>query len=385
MFQRLLKLSEKQSFFLFGARQTGKSTLLRDHFKGKNILYFDLLDSEIEDAFLRNPSELEYRILAQKKKPDWIVLDEVQRIPRLLDIVHRLIETKKYHFALTGSNARKLRRGAANLLAGRAIVHHLHPLTHRELGKKFKLDEVLAYGALPPIFALSPTEKISLLRSYSLIYLKEEIAAEQILRRLDPFRNFLEIAAQLNGTIHNHSNIARDVGVDYKTVQSYYDVLVDTHIGFHLPAFHESLRKQQTQHPKFYFFDLGVKRALERILDQPLSPKTYGYGNAFEHFFIAEIRRLAEYAGKDWRFSYLRTNHGVEIDLIIDRPGLPRVYLEIKSTMAINESDTVSLEKILADVKKPVLVILASKCPTEKKIGKVLCLPWQRALEEMGI
>jgi uncharacterized protein len=385
MFQRLIKLPSKQSFFLFGARQTGKSTLVRERLGGHKSIYFDLLEPELEDAFIRNPNELEQRLAALPERPDWVILDEVQRSPRLLDVVHRMIEARKYRFALTGSNARKLKRGAANLLAGRAVVHHLHPMTFRELGSAFDLDEVLSFGSLPPIFGLDRQERISLLRTYSLTYLKEEIAAEQVLRRLDPFRNFLEIAAQLNGTIHNHSKIARDVGVDYKTVQSYYDVLEDTLIGFQLPAFHESLRKQQSQHPKFYFFDLGVKRALERLTDQPITPRTYGYGNAFEHFFILELRRLAEYAGKDWRYSYLRTNHGVEIDLIVDRPGQNRVFLEIKSSTTVDEHDTANLERILADIKKPVLAILASRCPTAKVIGKVLCLPWQRALEEIGV
>jgi predicted AAA+ superfamily ATPase len=385
MFQRALKLPKNQSFFLFGARQTGKSTLLREILDPKTTYTIDLLDPEQEDIFIRNPGELEHRLAAMRTRPDWVVIDEVQRAPRLLDLVHRQVESSGQHFALTGSSARKLKRGAANLLAGRAVVKHLHPLTHREAGDSFDLDLALRAGTLPKIFNLAPEERVAFLRSYAMTYLKEEIAAEQILRRLEPFRNFLEIAAQLNGTILNHSKIARDVGVAYKTVQSYFEVLEDTLIGFSLPPFHESLRKRQMQHPKFYFFDSGVKRALERTVDLPLTPRTYGYGNAFEHFLIGEIRRLADYAGKDWRYSYLRTVQGVEIDLIIDRPGESRVFLEIKSATEIEESDCAALMKMQSDSKQPVLAILASRSPTPKRIGKVLCLPWKLALEELGI
>ncbi len=385
MFHRTLKLPKNQSFFLFGARQTGKSTLLRERLDPKSTYSIDLLDPEQEDTFTRHPIELEHRLAVLPKKPNWVLIDEVQRVPRLLDIVHRQIESSGQKFALTGSSARKLRRGAANLLAGRAFLKYLHPLTHREVGEEFDLDRVLAFGSLPKIFGLNGDDRIDFLRSYSFTYLKEEIAAEQLLRRLDPFRSFLEIAAQSNGTILNYSNIARDVGVDYKTVKSYFEILEDTLIGFPLPAFHESLRKRQIQHPKFYFFDTGVKRALDRTLDVALSPRTYGYGNAFEHFLISEIRRLADYAGKDWRYSYLRTVQDVEIDLVIDRPGESRVFLEIKSATEITESDCANLAKLQLDSKSPVKAILASNSKVPKKIGKVLCLPWRDAIEEIGI
>ena len=385
MFQRNLKLPKNQSFFLFGARQTGKSTLLMERLDPKTAFTIDLLDPEQEDLYNRKPAELEHRLAAMPKRPAWVIIDEVQKAPRLLNVVHRQIESSGQKFALTGSSARKLKRGAANLLAGRAIIKHLHPITHREAGDAFDLDLAMAFGTLPKIFSMEAGDRVAFLRSYALTYLKEEIAAEQILRRLDPFRNFLEIAAQANGTLLNYSNIARDVGVDYKTVQSYFKVLEDTLIGFELPPFHESIRKRQTQHPKFYFFDTGVKRALERTLDLPLTPRTYGYGNAFEHFLIAEIRRLADYAGHDWRYSYLRTAQGVEIDLIIDRPGESRVYLEIKSATQVDDSDCAALAKMQSDSKRPVTAIVASLSPVPKRIGKVLCLPWKQALEELGI
>jgi predicted AAA+ superfamily ATPase len=218
-----------------------------------------------------------------------------------------------------------------------------------------------------------------------LTYVKEEIAAEQIVRRLDPFRNFLEIAAQGSGLPVNFANIARDAGADPKTVQSYYQILEDTLVGFTVRPWHRSLRKQQSQAPRFYFFDLGVKRAFERMLEVPVSPRTYAYGNAFEHFLIAEIHRLADYAGLDWKLCYLRTNHGAEIDLVIDRPGRPPLFLEIKSADQVDERDTRSLEAFLADAPEGTEGMLLSQCETAKRIGRVLCLPWRRGLEEMGL
>jgi uncharacterized protein len=385
MFHRIIRLPERQSFFLFGARQTGKSTLLKERFSDFRVLRLDLLDPETEDALRRNPKELASRLDALPEPPTLVVLDEVQKIPRLLDVVHSRIEETGQRFALTGSSPRKLRRGASNLLAGRAVVHHLHPLTYREAGGAFDLGSALRWGTLPKVFSLDDAERIAFLRSYALTYVKEEIAAEQIIRRLDPFRSFLEVAAQTNGKIVNYSSIAGDVGVDVKTAQSYFGILEDTLMGFLLPSFHESLRKRQAANPKFYFFDLGLKRALERTLDLPLEPRTYGFGDAFEHFVIAELRRLADYAGKDWRYSYLRTPQGAEIDLIVDRPGEPRIFLEVKSSEHVEESDAANLNRFAADSKRPVTAIIASRDPVAKRLGATLCLPWQRALEEIGV
>jgi len=182
-----------------------------------------------------------------------------------------------------------------------------------ELREAFALDDILRWGCLPTIYSLAnDAAKNSYLRAYTHTYLKEEIAAEQITRRLDPFREFLEVAAQANGTIVNYANIARDVGVDSKTVVSYFQILEDTLIGFHLPAYHRSVRKQQRANPKFYFFDLGVKRALDRTLELPLRGGTYEYGKAFEHFVVTQIAHLARYRPPDWRLFHLRTGAGAD-------------------------------------------------------------------------
>lgn len=388
MVNKYKRLAERptRSFFLFGARQTGKSTLLRQWFPESDVYTVDLLDPETEDELNRRPGLLEERIRGLAAPPSWVILDEIQRAPRLLDIVHQLTEKTGQRFAMTGSSARKLRRGSANLLAGRAQMHSLHPLTQLELGKDFVLEQALAWGTLPRVPTLeSDSDKREFLRAYALTYLKEEIAAEQLVRNLTPFRNFLEIAAQCNGTILNYARISREVGVETKTVQSYFTLLEDTLVGFFLPAFHESVRKQQNQNPKFYFFDLGVKRALEHSLEGGITPSTYGFGNAFEHFILLELIRLSDYRRRDWKFSYLRTNHGVEIDCIIDRPGEPRVLLEIKSKEKVDETDLRALEKMAADFRGPVQAICVSREAKARRVGKVLCLPWQRLAGELGL
>jgi predicted AAA+ superfamily ATPase len=385
MFQRILNPIKSNSFFLFGPRGTGKSTLLEMCFSSDQVHVIDLLESEQEDIFSRKPSELMYQVNALSEKIEWIVIDEVQKVPKLLDIVHKLIETTGKKFALTGSSARKLKHGVSNLLAGRAFINHLYPLTSRELGDAFNLIDVLKYGALPKIFSFkTDIEKEEFLRAYSFTYLKEEIATEQIVRKLDPFRNFLEIAAQSNGMILNYSKIARDVGVDTKTVQSYFQILEDTLVGFMLPAYHRSIRKQQVLHPKFYFFDTGIKRALERTLNQPIFERTFAFGNAFEHFIILEIYRLNDYLRKDWRFSYLRTKDDVEIDLVIDCPGHPTILIEIKSTDAIEECDCKTLNRYIEEFT-PAVAYCVSRTRVRKKIDKVLCIYWTELFEEIGL
>ena len=385
MFPRLLRTSRRSSLFLFGARGTGKTTYIREAFDPDASLYLDLLDPETEDLYRRTPSRLEQQVRALPGTVEWVLIDEVQRAPRLLDVVHRLIETTGKHFVLTGSSGRKLRRGASNLLAGRAFVHNLYPLTVPELRDAFDLDDALRWGTQPRVYSLDTDEdRQAYLRAYALTYLKEEIMAEQIVRRLDPFRQFLEVAAQSTGTIINYTNIARDVGADPKTVMSYFSILEDTLVGFLLPAFHRSIRKQQRSNPKFYFFDTGVKRALDRTLDVPLNPGTYEYGKAFEHFVITQIVHLSQYRYPDWRFSYLQTGAGVEIDLVIERPGLPTAIIEIKSSERVDERDTRNLARFTGDFPEP-LALCISRDPTRMHIDDILCVHWRNALAELKL
>jgi predicted AAA+ superfamily ATPase len=243
----------------------------------------------------------------------------------------------------------------------------------------------LQWGSLPKIFSYTaPEDKAQFLRSYALTYLKEEIVTEQIIRKLDPFRQFLEIAAQANGKIINYARIAADTGTDPKTVQSYFTILEETLTGVILPSYHQSVRKRQRANPKFYYFDLGVKRALERTLATGLQESTYAYGEAFEHFVILEIMRLSAYQNNDWRFSYLRTKDDAEIDLIIERPGMPHAWLEIKSTSQIKDRDVAGFNHLVRDMPGGE-AYCCSRDPVEKKIGSVWCLPWERGLAEIGL
>lgn len=374
------------SFFLFGARGTGKSTFLGNYFPhDETVLWIDLLNPEEEDRYARNPLELAANLDVTPGKIEWVVLDEIQKVPKLLDVVHSRIESGKTRFAMTGSSARKLKHERTNLLAGRAFVYNLFPLTHRELGESFNLNSALMYGTLPGLLRFDAAEeKKSFLRAYALTYLKEEIWGEQIVRKLDPFRKFIEIAAQSNGEIINFANIARDVGVDIKTVQSYFEILEDTLLGFMLEPYHRSVRKRQRQAPKFFLFDTGVRRALDRTLTVELKPGTYAYGKAFEHLVIAEAIRLNEYHQKDFRFSYLRTKDDAEIDLVVERPGTSTALVEIKSTSQVDDRDTRSLERFAADIPKSEAFILSAD-PKAKRIGKVKAFPWQQGLKELGL
>ena len=389
MFQRIIKPIKSNSFFLFGARGTGKSTFLKTFFEGEKTLWIDLLDSLQEEEYAKNPGLFFSTIEAQKNQIRWVVVDEVQKLPKLLDSVHRLIESSPVSFALTGSSVRKLKRGAANLLAGRAFLNNLFPLTHVEMGEAFSLENALHFGTLPKAVNLSlikdsKEELNAFLKTYAITYLKEEVWAEHVVRKLDPFRKFLEIAAQCNGTILNFSNIALDTGVDVKTIQSYFEILEDTLVGCLLQPYHRSVRKQQRQNPKFYFFDTGIKRALEGTLEVPLLPQTYAYGRAFEHWIIIEIMRLNDYKKTDFRFYYLLTKDGAEIDLIVERPGLPDVLVEIKSSNRVDERDTQTVEKFLKDFNRAEAYCFSND-PTSKKIGSVLALPWKKGLQEIGL
>lgn len=340
MVKRLIKVLKSDSFFVFGARGVGKSTYINDQFLADSTVFkIDLLDYDSEEAYSKDPQLLERELNSLDKVPEWVFIDEIQKVPKLLDIVHKLIEKKKIKFILTGSSARKLKRDGANLLAGRAFLNYLFPLSYFELSD-YSLIDILEWGLLPKVvFSEGNEQRRAFLKTYVQVYLKEEIRVEQLVRDIDPFRDFLEVAAQMNGKILNFSKIAKEIGVSDKSIHSYFQILQDTHIGFYLPAFHRSIRKNQKSHPKFYFFDLGVKRQLDQTIDSKLIPATIAYGEAFEHFIILEIIKLANYHQKNWSFSYFQTKESREIDLIISLNRREEILVEIKSTNKIQVTD----------------------------------------------
>lgn len=379
--KRLLKLPKNHSFFLLGPRGAGKSTLVKKQFDHESSVFFDLLEAKYEDKFSRNPDELKDIVVALPKEKTHIIIDEIQKIPKLLDVVHQLIESTDKCFILTGSSARKLKRGSANMLAGRAFVYHLHPLSIFELEEDFSLDERLQWGMLPKIIEYKQDHlRRKYLQTYAHTYLKEEVWEEQFIRELNPFRKFLEVAAQMNGKIINYSNIAKDVGVEHQTVENYYTILEDTMLGFLLEGFQHSFRKRLSSKPKFYFFDTGVTRSLSRRLSIPYEPGNTAYGDAFEHFVILECLKLSSYFFEEYRFSYLKTKDDVEVDLVVERPGLPYLFVEIKSTSNITKAAISSFWHISKDFPNCEAICLSND-PFEKKWDHVRAIPWKEGLK----
>lgn len=377
------RLSTRNSFFLFGARGTGKSTLIEQKYHSKKTLWIDLLLYEEEEKFSHNPDELIF--ILNKTKCQKVVIDEIQKVPKLLDVIQKVMREKpNIQFIMTGSSARKLKRGSGNLLAGRAFQYYLFPFSVFELNGKTNLDRILEFGTLPEVFQKKATlDKKEFLKSYVQTYLKEEIISEQIIRKLNPFRNFLQVAAQQSGQIISYSKISQDIGTDDKTVKNYFSILEDTLLGFFLPCYHKSIRKQQRQAPKFYFFDTGVKRALDKQLETSLVKNTYSYGNIFEHRILLECFYLNEYLRKNFSFYYLKTKDQNEIDLIIERPGKPDILVEIKSTQQIHKRHTSKLSHFKKDWPSPCKAQVWSQEKTAKIIEKVECLFWKKALHSV--
>ncbi len=384
MVLRLLKLPNNNSFFLFGARSTGKTSLLKEFFRSQpDTLMIDLLNEDLYEKYLLSPQLLKNEIDLLKKKPTWIILDEVQRVPQLLNIVHQLIESKdSIRFALTGSSARRLKQKGVNLLAGRAWIRNLYPLTFLELQNQFNLEEIINYGSLPKILSFTTADdKVDFLKSYASTYIKTEIQEEQWVRKLEPFRRFLAIAAQMNGKPINYTSISRDVGVETPTVKTYYEILEDTLLGFLVPSFGPSVRKQQRIAPKFYFFDLGVKKALGKTLSVRLNPQTSEWGYAFEHLVIAEIQRLNDNLSADYELSYLLTKDGFEIDLILTRAGSELIFIEIKSAEKVHIEDFSKLAHFITEQKGIGYVL--SNDPTARIDQGLLLLPWRDGLKKI--
>ena len=382
MVERLLKLPKNKSFFLFGPRQAGKSTLLNENFTSSESLYYDFLKTELYEKIKTEPQLFRQEILHRDKKKKIIILDEIQRIPELLNEVHYLMEKdKSLVFAISGSSARKIKRSQANMLGGRALTYKLFPFTHLELGANFNLDKALQMGTLPPIY-LEKDINIAkgLLESYAETYLEEEIRAEALVRNIGSFLRFLRLAACENGNIINYSNIARETANKGQNVKEYFQILEDTLIGFHLLAYVKSSRKRLMRHPKFYFFDTGVQRVLAKRIYQDISRYTTEYGRLFEHFIIKEIIHLSQYKKKNYEFSFFRTENGAEVDLIIETPDEKVFALEIKANTNPRLSDLKGL-KSFKEICPKVKLICASLVENEMHYENVSIYPWQKVFD----
>jgi predicted AAA+ superfamily ATPase len=326
---RLLKRPDR-SFFVFGPRGTGKSTWLRQVLP--DAFYLDLLDASLFLELSRDPHRLE-ALVGERPAQSWVVLDEIQKVPALLDEVHRLMESRRWRFALCGSSARKLRRGGANLLAGRALTLSMEGFSAAELGDEFNLDFSLGWGQLP--FVRNEPELASdILAAYVNTYLKEELQAEGLIRNAPPFVRFLSVAGQINGQVVNAANIAREAAVARSTVDTYFAILGDTLVAHRLPAWRPGLKVREAAQPKIYWFDPGVARAAAGLLHDPVD--RLWQGAALETLIYHELRVYNEVSRKQRAMAYYRTPAGVEVDFIIEtarrRPNRPPrvVAIEVK-------------------------------------------------------
>jgi predicted AAA+ superfamily ATPase len=311
LISRLLHIPD-YSFFLFGPRGVGKTTYLREVMP--KAFFFDLLQASIYLELSQNPGQLE-AMIGKLPRDTWVVIDEIQKIPALLDEVHRLIENKGWKFALCGSSARKLRRGGVNLLAGRAVTRNLDTFSFMELGQTFDLEYSLEWGLLPRV-QMNRDNPSDFLSAYVDTYLKEEIKEEGIVRRLPSFLRFLSIAGQLNGQLVNGQNIAREAGVARSSVDVYFSILEDTLLGHFLPAYKPGAKVREQTHPKFYWFDPGVARAAAGLLFDPVD--RIWKGSSLETMILHELRVYNHTQNKHRGIFFYRTGSGVEIDFLVE-------------------------------------------------------------------
>ena len=322
MLNRILQISSEldDSIFLFGARQTGKSTILRQQFP--KAVYIDLLDTEVKSRLSRRPILL-YETIKDKPENTLVIIDEIPEVPELLNEVHRLISERHIIFILCGSSARKLKHKGKNTLGGRALPVYLYPFVSAEI-PDFDIDHAVSYGMIPSHYlAKNPQRRLA---AYIQVYLKEEIKEEALVRNLNAFQRFLEVAALTDGEMVNNNNIAQDCGVSATTVSAYFDILEDTLIGYRIPAFAKVMKRRLVQAPRFYYFDIGIANHL--LHRKELVRGTTDYGHAFEHLVVQEIYAWMHYSHSEEQLSYWRTYTGLEVDVVI---GDARVAIEIKS------------------------------------------------------
>jgi len=313
--KRLLTAPQR-SFFLFGPRGVGKSTWLRHELP--DALHVDLLRSNTFLDLERSPDLLE-AMVAPLPPGGWVIVDEVQKVPQILDEVHRLSESREVRFALCGSSARKLRRGGVNLLGGRASTRHMEAFVKSELGDAFELESALEWGTLPYVVR-DRTEAADILSSYVETYLKEEIRAEGLTRSVQPFVRFLAVAGRLNAKVLNVANVAREAGVPRNTVETYFTILLDTLVGHLLPAYRPRAKVREQSHPKFYWFDPGVARGAAGLVREPA--ERAWKGDALETLVYHEIRVRNEAGGNHRPVAYYQVPSGDEIDFIVEtRPA----------------------------------------------------------------
>ena len=387
MFKRLLQLilPNHKSAFLWGARQTGKSTYLKNHFPAAHC--YDLLKSDLQLRLEKNPHHLREEILAltPAKLKNPIIIDEIQKVPALLNEVHWLIENTEAQFILCGSSARKLKRLGTNLLGGRALRYEFYPLTYAEI-PEFNLLRALNNGLIPSHY--QSDHATLLLEAYITDYLTFEIREEGLVRNLPDFSRFLDSVTFNNGQMLNYTNIARDCGVSAKTVESYYQILIDTLIGYFLPPFHKKIKRDIiSKTPKFYLFDVGVVNYLSKR--QITELRGIVAGSAFEHYILMELIAYKGLYKKRYEITYWRTKTGLEVDFIL---GDAEIAIEVKISHSVHKEDLNGLIAFCEEHQpKKAIVVSTDAAPRLLKINDAITidiLPWNhflKALWEGGI
>ncbi len=360
-----------ESIFLWGARQTGKSTLLKTLFP--HAIWFDLLKSDVYRRYQSAPIQFREAILASEKK-EVVIVDEIQKIPELLDEIHWLIVNHQVRFILSGSSPRKIIRSGANLLGGRALRYELYPLIQSEI-PDFDLLRALNNGLLPRHYLSDNPKKLT--DAYIGNYLKDEIIAEAKIRNINAFTQFLEAAAFSNGEMVNYTNIGSECGVSHNTVKEYFQILEDTLIGRFVPSFQKKPKRRVILSPKFYYFDVGIANNL--LKRGKIEMGSEAFGNSFEHFIYQELYAHSKYTDKNYLISYWRTTSQIEVDFIL---GNHEVAVEIKGTDNVQSRHIKGLKSFSDEyaVKK---LIIVSNDPVERKIGNIMVLPWKLFLERL--
>jgi uncharacterized protein len=364
----LPKLVKTKSYFLLGPRQIGKSFLIQHQLKADYL--YNLLDPQTFLSLSQNVGLMSQQVL---KKNALVVIDEIQRLPDLLNEAHLLIEGKNCRFLLTGSSARKLRKGRVNLLGGRARVQHFHSLTFNELGKYFDLNKVLHAGSLPAIYFSDNIDAD--LDAYASVYLQQEIMSEGVTRNVPAFSRFLKFAALCNSTIVNFTNLSNDAQVPRTTVYEYFDVLKDTLILFELPAYRKTKKRKPICSSKYYFFDVGVLRKLQgRVFNEG----TKEYGEAFETYIMHELISARDYGLVSGQMAFWRSTSGFEVDFLIGE----HTAIEVKAKKKVSPDDLKSL-KALAEEKKFKQYLCVSLERVPRKVGDIVILPYCDFLEQL--
>jgi len=363
----LPSLLRKKSHFLFGPRQTGKTSLIRHSLKG--VRSYDLLDTSVYLALSQNPGRISQELDPRDKM---VVIDEIQRLPVLLNEIHRLIEERGIRFLLTGSSARKLRRGGVNLLGGRARTKYMHPLTYRELGSQFDLLKAIGRGLLPSIY-LSDDPRADL-QAYTGSYLQQEIVAEGMTRNIPAFSRFLKVAALCNGTVVNFTNVSNDAQVPRTTVYEYFEILKDTLLLYELPAWGKSKKRKPLVSSKYYFFDVGVVATLQGREFRHGTPE---FGEAFETYLMHELMSYTDYVSGD-PLSYWRSTSGFEVDFILG----DHTAIEAKAKENLSTQDLKPL-RALAEEKKLKRYLCVSLEPRRRNLGNLTILPFREFLEAL--